>query len=68
MRRIEDALDRIASFFDRVNHEYVRFNYIGEWHSHPSFEPEPSTKDDLSMQDIVEDPEVGGKLCCAPYR
>src|SRR5688572_23060176 len=27
-----DALN----FFDRTGHEYRRFNYIGEWHSHPS--------------------------------
>src|SRR5437016_1077963 len=35
VRRIEEALSRLRSFFERVNHDYTRFNYIGEWHSSP---------------------------------
>jgi len=34
VRVIEEALGRIAEFFQGVNHDYVRFNYLGEWHSH----------------------------------
>ncbi len=41
VRRIEDALTHLASFFVRTNRDYGRFNYIGEWHSHPLFELEP---------------------------
>jgi len=62
VRRIEDALTSIMSFFERTNHHYTRFNYIGEWHSHPSFELEPSPKDDASMFNIVVDPIVGAKF------
>jgi hypothetical protein len=45
-----------------VNHDYRRFNYVGEWHSHPSFEPEPSSRDDTSMREIVQDPKVGANF------
>jgi len=62
VRRIEDAVGRLLSFFDHVNHDYTRFNYIGEWHSHPSFSLEPSSPDDASMRQIVEDSEVGANF------
>jgi JAB domain-containing protein similar to deubiquitination enzymes len=62
VRRIEDALTSLTSFFVRTNHDYTKFNYIGEWHSHPSFELEPSPKDDASMIEIVLDPNVGAKF------
>lgn len=62
VRRIEDALTSLTSFFLRTNHDYTRFNYIGEWHSHPSFELEPSLEDDASMIEIVLDPKVGAKF------
>jgi len=60
VRRIEYALARITAFFQGVNHDYRRFNYLGEWHSHPSFEPEPSGRDDASMREIVQ--EVGANF------
>jgi hypothetical protein len=61
VRRIEDALGRLTSFFVRTNPDYRRFNYIGEWHSHPIFELEPSFKDDASMMEILLDPAVGAR-------
>ncbi len=62
IRRIEDAIRRISSFFERTNHNYALFNYIGEWHSHPSFEPEPSSRDDASMRQIIQDPKIGANF------
>lgn len=59
VRRIEDAIGRLRSFFQETGHDYARFNYIGEWHSHPSFTPFPSRTDDLSMLQIVQDESVG---------
>lgn len=47
-------------FFDRTQHRYSRYNYIGEWHSHPSFEAAPSSTDISAMRDIVFDPEYRG--------
>lgn len=44
-------------FFQRTNREYRRFNYLGEWHSHPSFAVRPSETDKASMRSIVMDPD-----------
>lgn len=62
VRRIEDAIGKIHAFFRETGHDYARFNYIGEWHSHPSFAPYPSRTDDLSMLQIVQDVAVGANF------
>lgn len=62
VRRIEDAIGKLSSFFHRTDHDYVRFNYLGEWHSHPSFDPIPSATDDASMLEIVQDESVGANF------
>ena len=49
----------LDAFFARTGNDYSRFNYLGEWHSHPSFEAIPSARDICTMQSIVEDPSVG---------
>jgi [CysO sulfur-carrier protein]-S-L-cysteine hydrolase len=50
---------QLDEFFERTGRDYEKFNYLDEWHSHPSFEPRPSTTDIQTMQSIVEDPAVG---------
>ena len=50
---------KLQEFFSRTGENYSRFNYLGEWHSHPSFEPLPSSTDIETMQSIVSDPSVG---------
>jgi integrative and conjugative element protein (TIGR02256 family) len=62
VRNITGALSSIRQFFSRTGHDYTRFNYLGEWHSHPSFAPIPSAKDDSSMRQIVEDARVGANF------
>src|SRR5438552_2278187 len=52
----------LSEFFSRTGHDYLRFNYIGEWHSHPSFQPLPSQSDLETMYEIVNDPEVGANF------
>jgi proteasome lid subunit RPN8/RPN11 len=49
----------LADFFTRTGNDYRKFNYIGEWHSHPGFEPRPSGEDLVTMFELVEDPAVG---------
>jgi [CysO sulfur-carrier protein]-S-L-cysteine hydrolase len=49
----------LAEFFARTGNDYRKFNYIGEWHSHPGFEPLPSGEDLATMFELVEDPAVG---------
>lgn len=58
LQAARDAL----SFFDRTEHRYTRFNYIGEWHSHPSFEIKPSPTDVQTMVDLVTDPTFRGSF------
>jgi [CysO sulfur-carrier protein]-S-L-cysteine hydrolase len=62
VRRIEDVLAPLRAYFRQASHEYTRFNYIGEWHSHPSFEPVPSSRDDQSMREIIQDTRVGANF------
>lgn len=59
IREPKDHQDQLNSFFARTGADYARFNYLGEWHSHPSFQPLPSNTDLRTMQSIVENPEVG---------
>ena len=49
-----------ARFFRRTGHRYARHNYIGEWHSHPSFPVQPSGPDIATMRELVRDPEFSG--------
>jgi len=44
----------LDEFFRRTGQDFQRFNYLGEWHSHPSFSVQPSTQDINTMTEIVE--------------
>lgn len=44
----------LEDFFKRTGSDYRRFNYLGEWHSHPSFPIWPSAEDIMSMQSLVD--------------
>lgn len=50
---------QLDTFFERTGDDCTRFNYFGEWHSHPSFPPVPSGQDLRTMRSILEDPNVG---------
>lgn len=62
VRAIWDAVTSLKQFFAKKDHQYTRFNYLGEWHSHPSFQLHPSDRDSATMWGIVEDPEVGANF------
>lgn len=59
LRIVEAFLVPLRKFFWQTDYNYTRFNYIGEWHSHPSFIPEPSNTDHQTMFSIINDPQVG---------
>jgi len=59
VRAVQSIIGPLQEFFRATNHNYTRFNYIGEWHSHPSFAPVPSVTDHSTMHSIVENPGVG---------
>lgn len=62
VREVRAALAPLQRFFRETGHDYTRYNYLGEWHSHPSFLAEPSHKDSESMWRLVEDPAVGANF------
>ncbi len=53
VRNARLALVALQQFFTRTGHRYQQYNYLGEWHSHPSFEPRPSAEDHESMIDVA---------------
>lgn len=46
--------EALTAFFEKTGREFNRFNYLGEWHSHPSFPVLPSHEDIDTMTDLVE--------------
>lgn len=45
LRVVEAFIGPLKNFFRRTDYNYTKFNYTGEWHSHPSFVPKPSETD-----------------------
>ncbi|MVA31550.1 Mov34/MPN/PAD-1 family protein [Agrobacterium vitis] len=46
--------EALNAFFEKTGRDFSRFNYLGEWHSHPSFPVQPSREDVDTMTDLVE--------------
>lgn len=59
VRDPEHAQQFLGQFFGRTGNDFQKYNYIGEWHSHPGFMPLPSGEDQTSMFNIVNNPDVG---------
>lgn len=62
IRQPKDHQKALKKFFARTGNDFTRFNYLGEWHSHPSFIPSPSSTDVATMQSMVADPSVGANF------
>lgn len=62
VRGTRSALRALSEYFRQSGHDYTRFNYLGEWHSHPSFSVQPSHTDHRSMLDIVTNAKVGANF------
>jgi [CysO sulfur-carrier protein]-S-L-cysteine hydrolase len=62
IRRPEDHKKALKKFFARSGNDFTRFNYLGEWHSHPTFIPTPSGTDVATMQSLAADPSVGANF------
>jgi proteasome lid subunit RPN8/RPN11 len=56
------AMRDAARYFDRTGHDYLRFNYLGEWHSHPRYQVLPSNKDMRTMLELVSDADFKGNF------
>lgn len=62
VRQLKNILNPLKHFFYETGYNYKKYNYLGEWHSHPEFSPEPSNRDSETMWEIVDDPEVGANF------
>ncbi len=54
VRSVDDHRAALEGFFSRTGANYGRFNYLGEWHSHPNHIPIPSLEDVRSMEGLVD--------------
>ena len=54
VRSPDHHAEALEKFFRRTGSDFRRFNYLGEWHSHPSFPVRPSQEDMMSMQNLVD--------------
>ena len=43
----------LTRFFERTGSDFRRYNYLGEWHSHPRYPVQPSVQDCKTMLDLV---------------
>ena len=57
-RRIRQHQEQLQKFFADTGHDFGRYNYLGEWHSHPRFSVNPSADDVDAMQDLVRGPGI----------
>lgn len=57
LRDMDRHTEALREFFERTGGDYERFNYLGEWHSHPRFAVSPSATDVSSMQEMVDGSE-----------
>jgi [CysO sulfur-carrier protein]-S-L-cysteine hydrolase len=57
-----DAGRAALAFFRRTAHDYTHHNYIGEWHSHPSFSVKPSLTDANTMRELVRSDDFNGSF------
>lgn len=62
VRALSHALTSLDKFFQKTKFDYTHFNYMGEWHSHPSFIPSPSSIDISTMIESVNDKTVGANF------
>lgn len=62
VRQLKNTIFYLKYFFKKYGHNYKKYNYIGEWHSHPQFDLIPSNQDNSTMFEIVMDGNVGANF------
>lgn len=54
-RRGGQARKHVLALHDRFGGDAKRFNYLGEWHSHPNAPVVPSIRDEITMHQLLAD-------------
>lgn len=62
MRSVTGAARAIRAFCLSKGNDFRRFNYLGEWHSHPLFSVQPSSRDHATMRELATDTQVGANF------
>ena len=62
VRRLSAAVNAIKKFCAARGNNFARFNYLGEWHSHPLFTTHPSSHDHATMRRLATDAEVAANF------
>ena len=57
-RKVGKARRDLKSLARRHGDDPERFNYLGEWHSHPNAPAAPSCVDEITMYQLLADPET----------
>ncbi|MDR7040289.1 hypothetical protein J2X36_005071 [Methylobacterium sp. BE186] len=56
--------EAICALHRRTGYDYMRFNYLGEWHSHPSLPSTPSRDDLAAMHELLAEDRIGATFAC----
>lgn len=62
IRSVTGAARFIREFCLSKGNDFRRFNYLGEWHSHPLFSVQPSSRDHATMRELATDMQVGANF------
>ena len=47
--------EQLEAFYSRTGDDCFRYNYLGEWHSHPSFSATPSGEDEATILELLNE-------------
>ena len=62
VRSVTGALTAIKEFCRINGNDFTRFNYLGEWHTHPLFSVQPSMRDHTTMRELATNAAVGANF------
>ena len=62
IRGVVGPKQEIKAFCASNGNNFRRFNYLGEWHSHPLFTVQPSSQDHSTMRELATDGRVGANF------
>ena len=62
VRGVVAAVRALKTYYRTTGQDFRRFNYLGEWHSHPLFSVQPSSRDHATMSELATDRRVGANF------
>ena len=62
VRSMKNVVTTIKTYCGARGNDFARFNYLGEWHSHPLFSVQPSRQDHATMRALAMDPKIGANF------